>query len=83
MQLPDETNSAWRCRLKDLLGRAHTSGLSMPNSQPLNKMMRDQFWGGLHDHPKEPMRYQMSKITDFDEFCIEARKLAKDELTVK
>ena len=61
--------SAWECRLEDLLDRAFTSGLSMPGQSP-NEMLRDQFWGGQHDYPKEPMKYQMSKITDFDEFRV-------------
>ena len=30
VQLPDESVSAWGCRLEDLLHRALTSGLSMP-----------------------------------------------------
>jgi hypothetical protein len=78
IQLPDETVSAWGCRLEDLLDRAITSGLSMPG-QSLNNMLRDQFWGGLHHHLKEPMRHQMSKITDFDEFRIETRKIEREK----
>jgi hypothetical protein len=77
-QLPDETVSAWGCRLEDLLDRALTSGLSMPGPS-LNNMLRDQFWGGLHHHLKEPMRHQMSKITDFDEFRIETRKIEREK----
>jgi len=80
MQLPDESVSAWGCRLEDLLDRALISGLSMP-SHALNNMIRDQFWGGLHDHLKEPMRHQMSKITDFDEFRVETRSIEREKST--
>ena len=78
MQLRDETVSAWGCRLEDLLDRALTSGLSMPG-QSLNNMLRDQFWSGLHDHLKEPMRHQLAKLTDFDEFRVETRKIEREK----
>ena len=80
MQLPDESVSAWGCRLEDLLDRALTSGISMPRHS-LNNMIRDQFWSGLHDHLKEPTRHQMSKITNFDEFRVETKKIEREKST--
>ena len=79
VQLADERVAVWGCRLEDLLDRALSSGLSMPG-QSLNNMLRDQFWGGLHDHLKEPMRHQLSKMNDFDEFRVETRKIEREKM---